>query len=274
MSKLCGIFGRPYLDLERYVDLTALAELDDEICDGLPHVRAGVTGGSLKWMEVAAPWVLDDPYEDLGWVIERMSRSEREKLISLADDPSVYDREHIMDLTFGDETAHPLSEKQALWLKYKYGVYFPWKVVVHLVANNRWEDNHSGEGKEWSPEAREHFPKTVRFIQSLPFTEIGRCLIFGLEANDHATVHRDSDPGETLSIAQSITLCPRGDKRFFLVDQSGDEVTYVDSRVYWFNDMDWHGVESDPYFRYSIRVDGKFDTDFLKRVRRDLAPPL
>jgi hypothetical protein len=39
--------------------------------------------------------------------------------------------------------------------------------------------------------------------------------------------------------------------------------------VYWFNDHGYHGVAPDPYFRYSLRVDGVFRSDFLARLRRD-----
>ncbi len=45
----------------------------------------------------------------------------------------------------------------------------------------------------------------------------------------------------------------------------------MDTPLYWFNDMDWHGVEPDPFFRYSIRVDGVFEPGFLARVRRHAA---
>lgn len=269
MSQLWGILGKPYLDLEPHVDLELLGELDDEICAGLTEVEVGYTGGSLKWMGVAAPWVLDDPYEDLGWVIERMTREEREKLVSLADDPGVFEPERLMEYRFGDETEHPLSQKQVRWLEYKFGVYFPWKVVYHLLENFRWEDNQSGRGKEWDPQALRFFPKTVAFVKSLPFTEIGRCLIFGLLPNDHATVHRDSEPGQSVAVAQCVNICPRGDKRFFLSDPEGEAQHFVGSRVYWFNDMDYHGVEADPWFRYSIRVDGKLDPAFVKKLSRE-----
>jgi Rieske 2Fe-2S family protein len=42
----------------------------------------------------------------------------------------------------------------------------------------------------------------------------------------------------------------------------------VDSPLYWFSDMDWHGVEADPFFRYSIRIDGVFEPAFVKELRR------
>ena len=94
-------------------------------------------------------------------------------------------------------------------------------------------------------------------------------MIFGLEANDHAPLHRDSEPGAALAIAQSISFDPRGNKRFFLrIRRAGEPAS--STRAYWFNDMDYHGVHADPFFRYSVRVDGVFAPSFLKDLRRRL----
>ena len=105
-------------------------------------------------------------------------------------------------------------------------------------------------------------------LRALPFTEIGRVVIFGLEPNDHAPLHRDTEPGKSLSIAQSISIDPRGTKQFYLCNGEGDEPTIVDSSVYWFNDMDYHGVLPAPFFRYSIRTDGVFKRSFLVDLER------
>jgi Rieske 2Fe-2S family protein len=121
------------------------------------------------------------------------------------------------------------------------------------------------------------FPKTVAFVESLPLVEIGRVVIFGLLANDHAPAHRDSEPGKTLAIAQSISFEPsRGapgtegrHKRFYLTSSDGTTPLDVESPIYWFNDMDWHGVHADPFFRYSVRVDGVYEPAFLESVRRE-----
>jgi hypothetical protein len=113
----------------------------------------------------------------------------------------------------------------------------------------------------------------VELLRALPFREIGRAILFGLDANDHAPVHRDTAPvprPSSKEILHNITLCPRADKRFFLADVERTTKLHVTSKMYWFNDMDWHGVEPDPFFRYSIRVDGVFDPaferDLLRRV--------
>ena len=53
-----------------------------------------------------------------------------------------------------------------------------------------------------------------------------------------------------------------------MCDPKGGSKTIVDTPIYWFNDADYHGVEPDPFFRYSIRVDGVFDPAFVEEMRR------
>lgn len=272
-GRFCGIFGKPYVDLSDVIDISGFAEMDREITRGLVEVDAslGYTGGSLKWMGVCAPWVeREEHYPDYMHVISKMGREDFVDFLSLGDDDvRELDPERQAELAFGDETDHPLTKEQMLFLKYRFGVYFPWKVCYHLLENDTWDDKHSGAGKSFGEEARRVFPKTVSFIESLPFTEIGRVVLFGVEANDHAPLHRDSEPGKSLSIAQSISFCPghaRAPKRFYLATPDGSEELTVEAPIYWFNDMDWHGVHDDPWFRYSIRVDGTFDPKFVSKL--------
>ncbi|NUO52095.1 MAG: hypothetical protein HOV80_24855, partial [Polyangiaceae bacterium] len=171
---ILGLFGAPFLDLEHLIDAAALAEIDREVTRGLLKVETRYTGGSLKWMGVVAPWQMDDGYVDLMHAIKGMSRAELEELVALGDDPEGVDLGGSEPPTFGDETDHPLTRAQERWLALRHRVYFPWKVCYHLLENDRWEDKHSGRGKDFSPEAKEVFPRTVEIIESLPFTEIGR----------------------------------------------------------------------------------------------------
>jgi hypothetical protein len=270
-APLWGLFGRPYLDLGGVVDVSALDALDHEIARGLAHVESRYTGATLKWMGVVAPWAMDDGYRDAMHVIESLPDDEMRVLFSLADDPGALRALDRAQYRFGDETDHPLNRAQERWLAYRHGVYFPWKVCYHLLENDRWEDKHSGLGKSFGDEAREVFPETVRFLEALPFAEIGRAVIFGLEPNDHAPPHRDSEPGSALQVAQSISLCPRGDKRFYLQNDARDEPLVVDARAYWFNDMDYHGVLADPFFRYSVRIDGTFVPGFVETLQDRVA---
>jgi len=268
-QKLCGIWGKPFIDLEYLIGADTLRAVDDEITLGLVDAELGQTGASLKWMGVTAPWVNVDPYVDAMRAIESFSFDEWSAFVALADDSSVFDASKWREYTFGDETDHPFNARQRRFLELRHNVYFPWQVCVHLLANDRWEDKHSGDGKDFSDEARALFPDTIKVIEALPFVEIGRALIFGLKPNDHAPAHRDTEPGSALSIPHSISIDPRGDKRFYLTSSESEEsAVVVDKHVYWFNDMDWHGVLADPFFRYSLRIDGVFEPSFLRDLEK------
>ncbi len=262
--KLVGIWGKPYIDLSPFLDTSSFPELDREVTRALCHVDVGQTGATLKWMGVVAPWVMNDGYPDAMHVLENLDQEDLRDFIALGDDPTM-DPETTRE--FGDETDHPFTHAQMRWLSFRHGVYFPWKVCFHLLENDRWEDKHSGSGKTFAPEAADHFPKTLAFIKSLPFREIGRAVIFGLEPNDHAPAHRDTEPGAALQVAQSISFDPRGNKGLYLMDDAGGSKTIIDAAAYWFNDMDYHGVDPAKQFRYSIRVDGVFEPEFVKRVQ-------
>jgi hypothetical protein len=263
-----GIGGHPFIDLERYLDLSALDSVDDEIALALTQVPLEYTGGSHKTMGIVPPSLADDPYVDYGQVIARMDRRQFATFVSLSDAPDEIDIDRRDEYEFGEERDHPLSRRQMLYLKFKYGVYFPWQIFYELVPCLDWEDKARGDGKDFTTEAKRHFPQLVAFVRNLPFKTIGRCNILGLEANHHGTVHQDGDPEETFA-DHFITVCPRKDKRLFLWDEELREKTHVVSRAYWFNDHGYHGVDPDPYFRYSIRIDGIFDDRFLRRLRAD-----
>lgn len=84
----------------------------------------------------------------------------------------------------------------------------------------------------------------------------------GLEAHDHGTVHRDGIHTPGRKPDPFLTFCPRGDKRLFVLDPVAGVRVPVEGRVIWFNDCDYHGVLADPFFRYSVRVDGPFTPRF------------
>jgi hypothetical protein len=210
-----------------------------------------------------------EAHADYGEVIRGLSPEDFATFRSLADDPNAIDPARKAELEFGEEREHPLSRRQMLWLKFRHKVYFPWKAYMELIPNRYWEDKANPEGKDFTRLAKTFFPKTIAFAKSLPFLHIGRCNVMGLEANDHGTVHRDGDPAQQDAPDHFITICPAGDKRLFLWDEEAKKKTFVTGRAYWFNDFDYHGVDADPFFRYSIRVDGVFRPDFLEMLRSE-----
>jgi hypothetical protein len=265
-SGLRGILGRPYVPLDGLLDLAPLDAVHDEICLALAQMPVDYTGGSHRSMGIMPPDRAREALVDYGEVIAGLDGGEFERFRSLADDPRAIDPARRATLTFGEERDVPLSRRQMLWLKYRHGVYFPWKVYVELIPNRWWGDKSSAEGKRFTRLAETLFPQTVAFVRSLPFEHVGRCNVMGLEAHDYGTVHRDGDPDAQESPDQFITFCPRGDKTLYLWDAVADARTTVTGRAYWFNDHDYHGVDPAPRFRYSVRVDGVFRRDFYTRI--------
>ena len=80
-----------------------------------------------------------------------------------------------------------------------------------------------------------------------------------------------AEPGRyPVNLRITVPFLPRP---FFVTLIIGPERRKIEvrPRVYWFNDSDYHGVEADPFFRYSVRVDGFFRPEFLQRLRRSMA---
>jgi hypothetical protein len=269
---LTGLFGRPFIDLRSYVDLAPLAAIHEEICLAFTQLPPDYTGGSHRSMGIMPRSRRADAERDYGEVIRAMSDAEFTQFRLLADDPAAIDPGARTGATFGEERDIPLSRRQMQWLKVRFGVYFPWKAYVELIPNRTWGEKSSGEGKRFTRIAETFFPKTLAFVRALPFEIIGRCNVMGLEGHDHGTVHRDGDPAEQDAPDHFVSFCPAGNKRVFLWDEREKAETYVDAPIYWFNDFDYHGVAADPFFRYSVRVDGVFRADFLAQLERDLCP--
>ena len=260
---LLGVFGRPFVTLDDLFDLSALEAIDDEICLALAQMPTSYTGGSHRAMGIMPKGCESEAIVDYQEVIHGLDDAAFLTFRSLADDPSAIDPARRRELEFGEERDVPLSTRQMLWLKMRHRVYFPWKVYAELIPNQRWEDKCDPRGKRFTRAALALLPKTLAFVGRLPFRHVGRCNIMGLEAHDHGTVHRDGVPRPGRAPDPFLTLCPRGDKRVYVMDaRSGDRIP-VQGRVYWFNDHDYHGVFADPYFRYSIRVDGPFTPEFV-----------
>jgi hypothetical protein len=256
------------VDLAPHLDLGALEDTHEEVCLGLAQVPVDYTGGSHRTMGIVPPSRRGECHVDYGEAVRAMSDAEFAVFRGLADDGAALDprRRAEIEIEIGEEREHPLSRRQMLWLKYRFGVYFPWKVYVELVPNRFWGEKSDGAGKAFTRVARQFFPKTVAWVERLPFAQVGRCTIMGLEANDHGTVHHDGDPASPRPPDHFVSVCPAGNKRLFLWDEDTGTKIAVRSRAYWFNDQDDHGVDADPFFRYSIRVDGVFRDEFVARL--------
>lgn len=262
-SGLRGLWGHPFVSAERFLELGALEEVHEEVCLALAHLPVDYTGGSHRSMGIMPPGLEDEAQTDYGELLETLPEAHFQTLRSLADDPAAWAEAKPGEDLFGEERALPLSRRQMLYLEYRFGVYFPWKVFYELRPNRWWGDKAEAEGKRFTRLAEQWLPKTIKLVRSLPFARLGRCTLMGLKGHDHGTVHRDGEPAEQRAPDHFLTLVPGPAKGLYLWDAQRRERVPVRGRAYWFNDFDYHGVEAAPDFRYSLRVDGVFTEDFL-----------
>jgi hypothetical protein len=270
---LAGLLGRPYLPLDELLDLSELDAVHEEVCLALAQVPVAYTGGSHRSMRIMPQGRESDALVDYGEVVADLDAAHRERLASLADRPAEFMQRLASGSEVGEERDLPLNHRQMLWLERRHRVYFPWKAYVELMPNGLWGDKATAEGKRFTRTALAHFPRTIAWVRRLPFRWVGRCNVMGLAPNDHGTVHRDVVPEEQVEPDHFVTICPAGDKRLYLWDRERRTSHAVRGRAYWFNDADDHGVEADPWFRYSIRIDGVFEPAFLDRLRRATEAP-
>jgi hypothetical protein len=262
-----GVLGHPIFDLEPFLDLGPLEAIHDEACIGLAKIKdVEYTGGSHRSMGIMPDARAAEALVDYGEIMAEMSDDEFMVLGALGDNPSLWDPQKRGEFTYGEERDLLLNRVQMRWLEVRYGVYFPWKTYAELMPGGRWDDKANPKGKAFTREAQLLFPKTIAYIKSLPFSSIGSVKLLGVSPNDHGTVHRDRDGKKAEHVDHFVTLCPKKNKRLFVYDADTNETHEASTRAYWFNDADYHGVAADPFFRYSIRIDGTFKPEFLDEL--------
>jgi hypothetical protein len=100
------------------------------------------------------------------------------------------------------------------------------------------------------------FPKTVEFIHSLPFREVGRVLLF-------VSYHYDRKDECFDGRHHFIWFNPFHQKKFFLLDDQKRE-HFVQSKAAFFNTRFLHGAKPSNFTTYSLRVDGQLEEEFCK----------
>lgn len=231
----------PFVNMEQYVDLTNADRIHKEIVFGLSKID------EYGWPEVvgAMPPGFQGSFE------AEIYRSLKDR------EDQDYHRDILNSLT---------DEKQ----RRKYAIFAlgalpPWWFSVMIRHSGFMEKAKMGREK-WTKDAH-HFPLLCDFIESCSaFTEIGRVLLFCTYPGVPVPPHRDfivkthSD--------HNINVFFDGGRRSYVYDCQTNQKSYIDPewRAYFFNNRDYHGVDADEKFRYTLRIDGTF----TQKVCQDL----
>jgi hypothetical protein len=240
-----GIDKKPFIDCQQYVDVDGIKQLEKEICYGLAKSQwqAGVYG----------PGILDEEF--------------RKSFISLS---FKYQKTQLS----GDEQREFLSlnrNQQSKFFKLYEKMYSASHVIYIRDFKDKSIKSYEDKAKTDSTfltDDSKYFPNLLKWIEKLPFEEIGRIIFFIHEHDCELLIHRDGvnyKPHKN----EFLWINPTIDKEFFIWDEITQTKHVVTSPVAFFNDMDMHGGGRPKYMTWSLRVDGKFTSEFKKLIGID-----
>ena len=245
---LCGIgkHKHPIISMDPYIDISKNLEMHSECCRGLAQIET--------FKMAMFPGTVHRSESDLGKI------NFTEMLYNLDHyDPTGIHKENLEWLNKNSK-----DSKRSMY-KYMYfamGANIPWFFAYYLRVQHFME-KLSEPDNLWTDEAKKLFPNLINYIGTLPFKTIGRVLFFTTYPNAGVTAHRD------LYVAphkdQNINLFFSGWRPSYVWDDVKNKKFYLakDATSYFFNNRDYHGVDPEPNFRYTLRIDGVFE-DWLQ----------
>lgn len=261
---LRGINGKPYFNMEPYLDMAGFEKLQPEIFTGFALAREHAKEGT--WMTP-------------GFTFENMSYIPHWKpiykamaeFLDLPDDSPI--KQAGIKLMPKDFKNFKERNVFTRYIKMAMGAYDPY-IYYYLWEEGSWDDRTAP--RKLTPEA-EYFPETVKWVESLVgtvFEDIGRVIFFHCEADGIPFEHCDLDAKNGVNVVKPhrnefIHIRPNTKKAFYLWDPEKKNKTYLNTRAAWWNDTDWHGGEKIIEQSYGLRIDGKFAESFRKKIGID-----
>ena len=241
----------PIISMDRYIDHSKDCDLHIECCKGLAlseEYKMGMIYGGIPPEEVAK-FAGHDCWSEMLKDLDK-------------HDPTGVHRAALKEVI----EKSPGKEMQAMY-KYAYfamGAVIPWFFAVYLKKNDF--GKKTLDQGQWT-EAAKLFPNVVEYINRLPFKTIGRVLLFTTYPNAGVVTHRDSVVAEHRD--HNINLFFAGGERpSFIWNEKTKEKIFLEkgARSYFFNNRDYHGVDPEPVFRYTLRVDGTFTDELCEEL--------
>lgn len=241
----------PFVSMDEFIDHSRDEELHIESCIGLATVdsyRMGTFIGDIP------------PFEK-----ERIGKECWSEMLQDIEkhDPTGVHQAAISELL--DRTGRGIEGMKAVY-RYMYfamNAFIPWYFTVYLKQAG-FNDKTKDSG--WLP-AADHFPKIKEYIETLPFEQIGRVLFFTTAPGMPVPAHRDHPMAEHKDHNINLFFAS-GSRKSYVWDEKQDKKIYLPDqcRSYFFNNRDYHGVDKDPNFRYTLRVDGTFTQEVQEQL--------
>ncbi len=243
------INGLPYIDLSPYIDLKEFDNLHPEICRGIATARHLAIDG----LQSINPGSINPKGQ--GYDIKPLYESYSIWNALLDDDPLKVSGK---DLDYNQLTSY---------LKYAFNGYDLYS--FYKILDVDFQDNGYGE-------IADHFPTLITWILSFKtsgiFNTLHSATLMTLEAGGVPWEHCDpetSEEDEENFIPEFIHFKTDIDRPFYMLDTETNKRTYINSRVAWWNERDWHGGEPIHRATYTLRINGRFSEEFKKKIFKD-----
>ena len=224
-----AINGKYLINLEPFVNVKEIQELDYELCRGF----------ALSEFHLPTPGIRPIGLDYSPSEIERKWKG----------------REEVKDMT---------DFQRRLFLSVYERAAFPGRAVM-IKKQDHYRNKHLDAHCEFTDNAR-HFPKLLKFIDDFPFKEYGRIELFVGYPNCVVPTHTDvmNEEDEHEVTCDFFWLSARGnDKKFYVLDKDNNK--HYATHLSWFDEKDPHGSDPLPYSTLSVRVDGVFEKEFRKK---------
>jgi hypothetical protein len=248
-----GIAGKPYIDLDPYLDIDTLKSLHYKICKGIVKSKYKKEGNIVR------PGGFNDAYE----LTFKPTFQALDEYNALPD----YHEIKILGKELGELNNR---DEFVLFLKLALGAYDPYQFIFLKTEAGGWETRF--EEKPWAPDA-DYFPELRQWIEKLEgtvFKHLGRIIIFKAEHDGKTSFHRDLIyPKETDYFDhrhEFIHVRTRLDRPFYIWDAETDTKVETESYAIFFNDQDWHNGGVSNVQTFSIRIDGEFTEEFRQQA--------
>ncbi len=237
---LRGVNGKAFVEFNHHISCEEIRALEDSVNLGLAKCKKFESGFILGEVIPEQKDLFPGPLEG-------------EVLLDINEyDPTGYHQNIMKTLD---------RQERRRYLYFALGVVPPWYGTVYLRRNNfHTKTEHNKSISEWEDEAK-HFPELVQFVEGLKgkvFSEIGRVMFFITYPNTPVVTHRDDI--DVRHKDHFINIYFKGPRKTFIWDSLKKEKTYLKSGVtaFFFNDRDYHGIDAEPSFNYTLRIDGVF----------------
>lgn len=252
-----GIGGKPYIDLDSYIDIDGFKKLHYKLCKGLVLSKYKKEGNMVK------PGGCEGAYE----LTFKPIYQALEEYHALPDDHEIKQ--------IGKEIGEYNNRDQfILFLKLAMGAYDPYQFVFIKTEEGGWESRF--DEKQWAPDSV-FFPELRTWLENLVtekvFDHLGRIIFFKAEHDCIMPMHRDlilpHEEDYTDHRHEFIHIRTNLNKPFYIWDSEIDKKLLVTSHATFFNDQDWHAGGQTNVQTFSLRIDGKFTDEFRNKIGID-----